>query len=271
LADEKEAARASELAAREASQRMEEFLATAAHDLRSPLTATVGYIQLAEHQTEQLVAAARKACPDLAQRVEAAHVRVDDAGRSTEQLTQLLTRLSDTTAVRAGKLEVNCAPYDLVALIDEHVKALRMAAPDRTIRLHTPLGGEPVTVNADADRIRQVVANYVTNALKYSPKDQPVDVKVTARGGQARIAVRDKGSGIPPEEQSRVWELFHRGPGMAPQNEATIGSLGLGLHICQAIVEGHGGTVGVQSEVGHGSTFWFELPLSSAGQKSAGQ
>jgi signal transduction histidine kinase len=111
---------------------------------------------------------------------------------------------------------------------------------------------------ADADRIGQVVANYVTNALKYSPPDQPVDVSVAVRRAQACVAVRDAGPGIPKADRAQVWELFQRGSGVTPQG----GSLGLGLYISRAIVEAHGGQVGVKSAVGKGSTFWFTLPLS---------
>jgi signal transduction histidine kinase len=263
LAHEGEAARASALAAREASQRMEEFLATAAHDLRSPLTATSGYVALAEHQTERLAAAAQGACPELAPRVVAVRDRIGDARQSAEQLTHLLTRLFDTAAIRTGKLELCVAPCDLTTVVHEQVKSLRVAAPDRTIRLHTPSGGQPVSVEADADRIRQVVVNYVTNALKYSPPDRTVGVTVETRRGEARVAVCDAGPGIPEEEQAQLWELFHRASTVTAQGGLQSGSLGLGLHICKAIVEAHGGQVGVESAVGRGSTFWFILPLAS--------
>ena len=79
----------------------------------------------------------------------------------------------------------------------------------------------------------------------------------------ARVAVRDRGPGIPEAERGRVWELFHRAPGVEAQDRARGGSLGLGLYICKAIVEAHGGRVGVASTVGEGSTFWFTLPLAS--------
>jgi signal transduction histidine kinase len=134
-------------------------------------------------------------------------------------------------------------------------------------------------VEADATRVAQVIANYLSNALKYSEVDRPVEVTVDvsrAAGGDAadrapgpgestvaRVAVRDAGPGLPEEEPARIWEPFHRAPGVTAQGSTAIGnSLGLGLHICKAIVEAHGGQVGVESEVGRGSTFWFTLPLS---------
>jgi PAS domain S-box-containing protein len=263
LAREREAARADELAAREASRRMEAFLATAAHDLRTPLTATVGYLGLAERACDQLASAVPdEASPALARQVATVRRRLKDADQSTARLTRLLTLLFDTAEIQAGQLALHRAPCDLVALLREQVAALRVAAPERTIRLHTPAGGAPIRVGADADRITQVVTNYMTNALKYSPPDRPVDVAVETRGGRARVAVRDGGPGIPKAERARVWELFHRVPGVAVQGGTAGGGLGLGLYICQAIVTAHGGRVGVTSAVGKGSVFWFTLPLS---------
>jgi signal transduction histidine kinase len=146
--------------------------------------------------------------------------------------------------------------------VREQVEARRVTAPDRTIRLRAPAGGEPVPVKADADRIGQVVTNYLANALKYAPPDRPIYVSVEEQKDCARVAVRDAGPGIPKAEQSHVWELFHRAAGLAPQGDPMQGSLGLGLFISKAIIEAHGGKVGVKSAEGKGSTFWFTLPLS---------
>jgi PAS domain S-box-containing protein len=276
LLHERTQAQATELALRETQAQMEAFLATAAHDLRTPLTAAVGYLDLAERQTERLAAAVReeRPSPTLAPLVDAVRARLDDAGEGAQRLTRLLTLLFDTASMRAGRLELHQTPGDLAALVHAQVEALRVAAPARTIRLHMPAtSSEPIPVipvEADADRIGQVLTNYVTNALKYSPKDQPVDVAVGVHGNRARVAVCDQGPGLPKGEQARVWEPFHRAPGVEVQGAApggvSGGSLGLGLHICKAIIKAHGGQVGVESAVGCGSTFWFTLPL--AGQRS---
>ncbi|HZC76246.1 MAG TPA: ATP-binding protein, partial [Ktedonobacterales bacterium] len=262
LERERAAAHADELAAREASRRMEQFLATAAHDLRTPLTTTVGFIDLADRQSERLAAAAREEYPALARQVKTVRDRLEDADQSAARLARLLTLLFDTATIRTDGLELHRAPFDLAALVRQQVAALRVATPHRTIRLHTPVDSAPLPVAADADRIGQVVVNYVTNALKYSPPDQPVDVSVAARGSRARVAVCDRGRGIPAAERARVWELFHRVPGATAQDRTQGGSLGLGLHISKAIITAHGGRVGVKSAVGEGSTFWFTLPLS---------
>jgi signal transduction histidine kinase len=118
---------------------------------------------------------------------------------------------------------------------------------------------QTVTVLADADRIGQVVTNYVTNAIKYSPADSPIEVGLDVGVARARVWVRDEGPGLPLEEQEHIWERFHRVKGIRAQSGTGVG-LGLGLHICQTIIERHHGQVGVASAPGRGSTFWFTLP-----------
>src|SRR5262249_39600582 len=154
------------------------------------------------------------------------------ADQSAERLARMLSLLFDTAAIREGKLRLNLTPTNLTALVREEVAALRVAAPGRTIHLHGPASDAPITVDVDADRIGQVVTNYVTKAVKYAPPDRPVDVFVEARGRRARVAVCDAGPGIPKEEQGRVWELFHRAPQAAAARKGMPGgSLGLGLYI----------------------------------------
>jgi signal transduction histidine kinase len=262
LEREREEAHANEEAAQQASERMQTFVATAAHDLRTPLSATVGYLDLAQSKIEQHAARVQAVCPNLAPSVAAVHDRVEVASESADRLKRLLNLLFDSAAIRSGKLELRRVPCDLVALVREQVAALRVASPDRTILLRTPAHGRPVPVEADADRIGQVVTNFVSNALKYSPPARPVYVAVKAQSDHVRVAVRDAGPGIPKAEQAQLWELFHRVAGVAQQGEAMSGSLGLGLYISKAIMEAHGGQVGVMSAVGTGSTFWFTLPLS---------
>src|SRR5262249_15687033 len=118
-----------------------------------------------------------------------------------------------------------------------------------------------VPLFADRDRLGQVLTNYLTNACKYASPDRPVEISLAVYSHQARVAVRDEGPGLAPDEQEGGWEAFPPAPGRPVQGTARV-SLGLGLHICKSIVEQHGGTVGVDTEVGRGSTFWFSLPLT---------
>src|SRR5262249_28825815 len=117
----------------------------------------------------------------------------------------------------------------------------------------------PVLV--DADRIGQVIANYLTNAIKYAPTDRPIRVTLQLEGDHVRVSVRDEGPGLTLSEQERVWERFYRVPGIEVRSGSYVG-LGLGLHICRTLIEQHNGQVGVQSRPGHGSIFWFSLPLT---------
>jgi signal transduction histidine kinase len=139
---------------------------------------------------------------------------------------------------------------------------MRLAWPARTIALEAPAG--EVRVQADADRLEQVVANLLTNALKYSPPDTPVQLTVHREAGAARVHLRDQGPGLSEEQRQDVWERYRRVPGVAVQDDAGAagGGLGLGLYISRTIIAGHGGAVGVESAPGAGSTFWFTVPLA---------
>ena len=255
-----------EAALREANARMDEFLHTASHELMAPLTALQATLQLVDRRIQRLLAATPDGPPDAAH--EALGTVAHLIARN-EQQVRLLTRLAndlvDAARVQAGKLEIHPTSCDLAEIVWETVTEQRAVRPERTIQLHL-MEGQPVLVTADADRIGQVITNYLTNALKYSPKDQLVEVTLAIEGKAARVArvsVRDHGPGIPAEEQTRVWEQGHRVPGI----ESSAEGLGLGLYISHEIVERHGGTVGLTSVSGEGSTFWFTLPIELTGDQ----
>ena len=182
------------------------------------------------------------------------------------RLEALVNDLVDVSRIQAGKLELRPEPTDLAALVREVVEAQREAAPSRRLALHLP-AALSLPVVADAGRIEQVVTNYLTNALKYSPADHPVAVGMT--GSRARhgsgSATRDRGC------QWRNRSISGSGSiglqGVEVQTGTGVG-LGLGLYISRMIVERHQGQVGRPSALGQGATFWFTLPLPCPEEES---
>lgn len=254
LARDRETARANALALAETTRRMDEFLSIAAHELKTPVTNSVLALTLAADTTR----AARERAGMSAQDVQTLAM-LERAETHIERLSRLVVDLLDVSRIRAGKLELRVAQCDLAALAREAVEEQRQMAPGRAIRLRLPPATRgPLIVAADSDRIRQVISNYLTNALKYSRESQPVSVSVRADGEWARVAVRDEGPGVPIAEQAHVWERFYRVQGTQVVSGVGVG-LGLGLHISRTIIEQHEGTVGLRNAPGRGAIFWFAL------------
>jgi signal transduction histidine kinase len=258
LQRERAVAQAAELALRETNRRMNEFLSIVSHELRSPLTSALGNIQLAERRGQRLAAGADAA--GVADQVTGVLELLERARRQINRQNRLIGDLLDVSRVEANKLELRPAPCDLAAIVREVVEEQRQAAPGRTIHLDVAVESLPVV--ADADRIAQVVTNFLTNALKYSPEDQPVAVGLRVEDTAARVWVRDQGPGLSTADQVHIWEPFYQVEGITPQSDSGAG-LGLGLHISKTFVERHQGRVGLDSAPGHGSTFWFTLPLTT--------
>lgn len=260
LLREREEARANTLALQEANRRMDEFLGIAGHELRTPLTALLANAQVLEQRLARVSLDSATAA-DLANQLRMVVRLLGKMGGQGKRLNRLVSDLVDASRVQAGKLELDLQPHDLLSIVREMVEEQRQANPDRVIDLTMPENMR-IPVMVDIDRVGQVVTNYLTNALKYSREDQPVVVDARVEGNTARVTVQDEGPGLPPEEQSRIWELFHRAPNVEVQSGSGVG-LGLGLHICKTIIERHNGQVGVASAVGKGSDFWFTLPLNT--------
>ncbi|HKS69543.1 MAG TPA: HAMP domain-containing sensor histidine kinase, partial [Ktedonobacterales bacterium] len=260
LAREREEARLRELAAAEATRRMNDFLGIASHELRTPLTSVTANVQMAERALRPLAEAERSRPADNSEAtLRHAHEMLERAKRQVTRLDRLVGDLLDASRIQANKLELRWEICDLRAVVREAVEAQRAAWPARSITLAVPRGG-PVVVRADADRVGQVVTNYLTNALKYSVSDRPVAVRLRRQRGSVRVEVHDEGLGLSAEQQSHLFERFARAPGIEQLSGSGVG-LGLGLYICKTIVERHGGRLGVESAPGTGSTFWFTLPL----------
>jgi signal transduction histidine kinase len=253
------AAEARELALRETNARTDEFLSIASHELRSPLTSLKAALQLSERRLRILLG--KLEGDDRATPVESVIDLLGTAENQVDRQNRLVGDLLDVSRIRANKLEYRMAEHDLAAIVQDAVDEQRLSWAGREITLDVP--ATPVPVRADAQRIGQVVTNYLTNALKYSPPDTPVHVLLRVEGPQARVGVRDQGPGLSAAQQQHIWDRFHRVPGVRQQSGSGAG-LGLGLHITRTIVEYHGGQVGLESAPRRGSTFWFTLPLAKS-------
>ncbi|HEY7127776.1 MAG TPA: GAF domain-containing protein [Ktedonobacterales bacterium] len=264
LLRQREEARANEIALSAANRQMSEFLSIASHELLTPLTSIKAHLQLTKRRVTRL--AAPDAFPagiqpdEIAPRLQSFQEMLERLEGQVDRMNRLVNELLDVSRIQAGKLVLQSVPFNLRDVVAEAVEEQRLNWPTRKISLALPDG--PARMIGDSDRIGQVVTNYLTNALKYSPPESSVEVALRLEDGHAQVAVRDAGPGLPPEEQERVWDRFHRAKGIEVQSGTGAG-LGLGLYICKIIVERHQGRVGVQSKPEEGSTFWFRVPLAA--------
>jgi signal transduction histidine kinase len=269
LVQERKVARAEAQAQHAATQQLEGFLGIVSHELKTPLTGLLLGVQLTQQRLDRLVAqppapttAATTGAGASAGPLAPLQQPLRHVYRQGKRLDRLVSEVLESSRIEAGHFALRRQPTNLVALVSAAIEEVRVLSPARTIDLH-PLPAQPILVDADGERIGQVLTNYLSNALKFSAEDRPVAVEVRLDGETVRVAVTDHGLGLPPGEQERIWQRFYRAEGIGVQSGSDIG-LGLGLYISKTIVEAHGGQVGVESIPGHGSTFWFTLPLTAA-------
>lgn len=251
LLHERAEAQATELALRAANQHMEEFLGMVSHELKTPLTSIKGNTQLAIRQMRISM-----------QSFERILGLYESAEQQCQRLNRLVDDLLDVSRVQTGHLELIIGPCDLRKLAHEAIQEQQKMWPGRTLELEMD---EEVSLplEADADRIVQVITNYLTNALKYSSPERPVRVIARREGQDAYLAVRDEGPGLPANELEHIWTRFHRVDSIEVRSSThtSQAGLGLGLYISKTVIEGQRGRVGVHTRSGEGSTFWFTLPL----------
>ncbi len=259
LLHERAEAQATELALRAANRHMEEFLGMVSHELKTPLTSIQGNTQLAIRQLRNSMHSFERILGFY-----------ESAEQQSRRLNRLVNDLLDVSRAQAGHLELIPGSCDLRSLVHDAMREQQKMWPGRSISL-TMDEDTALPLYADADRIVQVISNYLTNALKYSDADRAVYVSVQRQGQEAYLAVRDEGPGLPEEERERIWTRFHRVPDIEVRSSmhASQAGLGLGLYISKTIIEGQQGSVGVQSQPGAGSTFWFKLPLSVEKEQKA--
>lgn len=225
----------------------DEFVLTASHELRSPLTSVQGFAELLMLEKDSLT-------PRQAETVE---VILDNC----RHLVRLLNDLLDLARSDAGRLAIRPQPTEVAPLVEDVVRTMRAQteAGGQALSEHVP-SGLPL-IEVEPDRIRQILVNLLTNAHEYSPEGASIAVSAQAAGAEVEIAVSDDGPGIPEDQLERIFERFTRGEAGLTQR---VGGTGLGLAISKSLVELHGGSIRAESTVGHGSTFRVRLPVATA-------
>jgi PAS domain S-box-containing protein len=252
-------AQARELTLQNTKGRMDEFLGIVSHELRTPMTTIKGNIQLAKMRLLYAMHGLPKDNNALFNVLEEIQMMLERAERQANTQNRLIRDLLDSSRIQSGQLDLQQEQLNLITIVNETIEDLQSAAPARSIHMIAP-SEESIPVFVDAERIGQVINNFVTNSLKYSPEDRPVEVRLEKKGSTARFSVRDHGPGLSPSEQEHIWERFYQVEAIKRQRGFSVG-MGLGLYICRAIIEQQQGAVGVESTKGEGSTFWFTLPI----------
>ncbi len=227
-----------------------DLVATVAHEFRTPLTS----LRMAIHiLIEGTVGAVNEKQADLLQA----------AREDCERLQDIVDDLLDLSRIQAGKVEVQPAAISAKSLVEAALANRSAAAAAAKVRLCADIGEPILPVLADADRISLVLDNLIGNALRHAPEGTEVIVRASPQPGAVRFEVCDQGEGIAPEYRHRIFEKFFRIPGTKGEG------IGLGLYLSREIVLAHGGEMGVESEPGKGSRFWFTLPLPGSSSRRA--
>ncbi|HEU5188897.1 MAG TPA: GAF domain-containing protein [Methylomirabilota bacterium] len=229
-----------------ANQHKSEFLASVSHELRTPLNAIIGF---SEVMLERLFGEVNEKQEEYLQ----------DILSSGRHLLSLINDILDLAKIEAGRMELEAGDFDLPQAIDNTLVLVRERAMRRGITVERAVDPALGEINGDERKVKQVLLNLLSNAVKFTPEGGRIDVRATAVNGTVEISVTDTGVGIAPEDQEAVFEEFRQvGTDYARKHEGT----GLGLALARKFVELHGGKIWVTSQVGHGSTFTFTIPVS---------
>ncbi|GLV56233.1 hypothetical protein KDH_30750 [Dictyobacter sp. S3.2.2.5] len=240
----------------EAERHMNDFLGLTAHELKTPITTIKGTIQILLRTIARERQKTSISLEEYMRTMEVVQHLLTRADNQVRRLTHLINDIVYISRIQDKKLDSSLERIDINSVVKEVVQQQRQISPRRTIQ--APDSAMSVFVLMDRNHIEQVIMNYLSNALKYSSEEQPVEVSLDMEGARVRIAVHDRGPGITKEDQQHIWERFYR----VQHTEVLSGSgvgFGLGLYISRSIIEKHNGEIGVESTPGEGTTFWFSL------------
>lgn len=226
---------------REIERLKQQFVAMVSHDLRTPLTSVQATLSLFRTGMYGEIS-------------EEGVKRLDVTEEVLERLMNLVNELLDLERMGSGQFDLNYTQTDIQRVVERALASVEGAAKARDIKIaYIPLSQ---TMFADEDRLVQVLVNFLSNAIKFSPEGEVVRIATTDLGKEIQVDVTDKGRGVPPIAQQAIFEKFKQ---VQVRDATTFGGTGLGLAIAKSIVESHGGHIGVTSEEGKGSTFWFRI------------
>lgn len=233
-----------EIETRKAAERKkDEFISIASHELKTPLTSIKGYIQLLERSLRKGDA-------------NTITTHLSKAQLQLEKLNGLITDLLDISKIESGKLKFNKEDFCVDQLINSVIEVMQQSYPDYKITLTGKCG---VPVYGDEMRIEQVITNFLTNAIKYSPESKQINITAAVNKQELYVAVKDFGIGMSPKQINRVFEKFYR----VEENGNRFQGLGIGLYISSEIIKRHDGKIGVNSVMGEGSEFYFIIPTQN--------
>jgi signal transduction histidine kinase len=222
----------------------DDFLGIVSHDLRNMLSAMVGYAALIADEVSQ------------ADRVGRVRVHAERIQRSGARMGRLIGDLVDVASIEAGALAMTCAPCDPAHVVNEAVETFQAHAAAHGVSLTSEITPSSRLASIDSARVLQVLINLISNAIKFTPPNGTIVVRLESVGEEVRFSIRDTGVGMADDNERMIFERFHQ------LNKSDRRGVGLGLYISRCIVEGHGGQIWADSIFGKGSTFHFTLPIT---------